>query len=274
MWWVSALGYALATEPAEVTVGTFGAVGDRLLSAQITRIVVHPEFERYWLVGDSGEMVAEVTRDDGAHQGLCSVAGRTLFPRPELVEGRVGRLALEPLCEWMAAGVGEVAVVEASAPTGATPAGRSPGVRPAAVVHATGSCGTQVGLLLGLASAGIPVSGICVSRPKDDQETRLKALLARIVTELQLDAKLAGLAIEADDRFIGPGYGQPSPGMVEAVRLAAEYEGLFLDPVYTGKGFAGLVQRIREGRYRKDEAVVFVHTGGLPGLFVYDEAFA
>ena len=148
------------------------------------------------------------------------------------------------------------------------------GIRPAAVVHATGSCGTQVGLLLGLASAGIPVSGICVSRPKDDQETRLKALLARTVTELQLDVKLAALAVEADDRFIGPGYGQPSPAMVEAVRLAAECEGLFLDPVYTGKGFAGLVQRIREGRYRKDEAVVFVHTGGLPGLFVYDEAFA
>ncbi len=147
------------------------------------------------------------------------------------------------------------------------------GIRPAAVVHATGSCGTQVGLLLGLASAGIPVTGVCVSRPKDDQEARVKALLARTVTELQLDARLATLAVEADDRFIGPGYGQPSPGMVEAVRLAAECEGLFLDPVYTGKGFAGLVQRIREGRYRKDEAVAFVHTGGLPGLFVYDEAF-
>lgn len=148
------------------------------------------------------------------------------------------------------------------------------GIRPAAVVHATGSCGTQVGLLLGLAAAGVPVTGICVSRPRDDQEARVKALLTRTVTELQLDAKLAALMVEADDRFIGPGYGQPTPGMIEAVRLAAECEGLFLDPVYTGKGFAGLVQRIREGRYRKDEAVVFVHTGGLPGLFVYDEAFA
>jgi D-cysteine desulfhydrase family pyridoxal phosphate-dependent enzyme len=148
------------------------------------------------------------------------------------------------------------------------------GLRPAAVVHATGSCGTQVGLLLGLAAAGIPVTGVCVSRPRDDQEARVKALLARTVAELQLDARLGTLAVEADDRFIGPGYGQPTPGMVEAVRLAARYEGLFLDPVYTGKGFAGLVQRIREGRWRKDEAVVFVHTGGLPGLFVYDEAFA
>ncbi len=158
MWWVSALGYALATEPAEVTVGTFGAVGDRLLSAQITRIVVHPEFERYWLVGDSGEMVAEVTRDDGAHQGLCSVAGRTLFPRPELVEGRVGRLALEPLCEWMAAGVGEVAVVEASAPTGATPAGRSPGVRPAAVVSAMEPAPVSRGFVAVMAVAALALA--------------------------------------------------------------------------------------------------------------------
>ena len=147
-------------------------------------------------------------------------------------------------------------------------------IRPAAVVHATGSSGTQVGLLLGLAAAGIPVTGVTVRRAKADQEARVKALLERTVTELQLDARLALRPVEADDRFTGPGYGQPSPGMVEAVRLAAECEGLFLDPVYTGKGFAGLVQRIREGRYRKDEAVVFVHTGGLPGLFVYDEAFA
>ncbi len=147
------------------------------------------------------------------------------------------------------------------------------GLRPAEVVHATGSCGTQVGLLLGLAAAGIPVTGITVRRKKDDQEARVKALLVRTVSELQLDARLGDLAVEADDRFTGPGYGQPSPGMVEAVRLAAECEGLFLDPVYSGKGFAGLIQRIREGRYRKDDSVVFVHTGGLPGLFVYDEAF-
>jgi D-cysteine desulfhydrase family pyridoxal phosphate-dependent enzyme len=150
---------------------------------------------------------------------------------------------------------------------------QSLGIRPAAVVHATGSCGTQVGLLLGLAAAGVPVHGVCVSRPKADQEARVKALLSRTVAEFQLPSKLGDLAVEADDRFVGPGYGQPSPGMVEAVRLAAECEGLFLDPVYTGKGFAGLIHRIREGRYRRDEAVVFVHTGGLPGLFVYEEAF-
>lgn len=148
------------------------------------------------------------------------------------------------------------------------------GIRPSAVVHATGSNGTQVGLLLGLAASGIPVTGVTVRRTKADQEARVKALLDRTVTELQLDPRLTDCVVEADDRFVGPGYGQPSPGMVEAVRLAAECEGLFLDPVYTGKGFAGLIQRIREGRYRKDESVVFVHTGGLPGLFVYDEAFA
>ncbi len=122
MWWVLALGYALATEPAEVTAGTLGAVGDRLSSGQITRVVMHPEFERYWLVGDSGEMVAELTRDDGVHQGLCSVAGRTLFPRPELVEGKVGRIALEPLCGRMTAGVvGAPAAAQAPEAAGQAP---------------------------------------------------------------------------------------------------------------------------------------------------------
>lgn len=148
------------------------------------------------------------------------------------------------------------------------------GIRPAEVLFATGSGGTQVGLMLGLAAVGTRVTGICVSRPKEVQLGRMRPLLDRTVSELQLDARLAKIEIDIDDRFIGPGYGQPSPAMVEAVRLAAECEGLFLDPVYTGKGFAGLIQRIREGRYRKDDSVVFVHTGGLPGLFVYDEAFA
>ncbi|MSQ03217.1 MAG: hypothetical protein EXR71_15225 [Myxococcales bacterium] len=119
MWWVFAVGHTLASEPVEVASGTLGAVGDRLAGAQITRIVRHPEFERYWLVGDSGEMVAELTRDDGVHAGLCSAAGRTLFPRPELVEGKVGRIALEPLCERMTAGVVDVAVAEAVVPEGA-----------------------------------------------------------------------------------------------------------------------------------------------------------
>jgi L-cysteate sulfo-lyase len=147
------------------------------------------------------------------------------------------------------------------------------GIRPKGVVHATGSSGTQVGLLLGLAASGIPVTGICVSRKKEELEARVTDLLVRTVAELQLDPKLASLKVEADDRFIGPGYGQPSPAMVEAVRLAAECEGLFLDPVYSGKGMAGLIGQIREGRYGRDDSVVFVHTGGLPGLFVYDEAF-
>ena len=80
--------------------------------------------------------------------------------------------------------------------------------------------------------------------------------------------------ILADGRARGPGYGIPTEAMVEAVRLMAETEGLLLDPVYSGKAFAGLLRDIREGAYRPGDAVLFLMTGGVPGLFAYRSVFA
>jgi L-cysteate sulfo-lyase len=79
--------------------------------------------------------------------------------------------------------------------------------------------------------------------------------------------------VGADCDHVGPGYGLPTPGMVEAVTLAARTEGLLLDPVYTGKGLAGLIDRVRKGHFRKDENVVFLHTGGSAALFGYPRDF-
>ena len=76
------------------------------------------------------------------------------------------------------------------------------------------------------------------------------------------------------DRWVGPGYSLPTPAMVAAVRLLAATEGVLLDPVYTGKAMAGLIDLIREGHFRKGERVVFIHTGGSPALFAYRDVLA
>ena len=79
--------------------------------------------------------------------------------------------------------------------------------------------------------------------------------------------------VVADDRFIGGGYGVPTDGMVEAVTMLARTEGILADPVYTGKGLAGLLDMVRNGRFGSDEDVIFVHTGGSAGLFGYVPTF-
>lgn len=79
--------------------------------------------------------------------------------------------------------------------------------------------------------------------------------------------------IVVTDGQLGDGYGVPTEAMFEAVQLIARLEGLLLDPVYSGKAFAGLIAAIREGEWRNKEPVLFIMTGGLPGLFAYEPAF-
>lgn len=150
------------------------------------------------------------------------------------------------------------------------------GLRIDRVVHATGSAGTQAGLVTGLAgsNSGIPVLGIGVRAPRAKQEENVYALAQRTA-----DSVGAGNAVSRDDvvancDYVGEGYGIPTDGMVEAVGLLARLEGILLDPVYSGKGMAGLIDLIRRGHFRDDENVVFLHTGGSVALFGYPDAFA
>ncbi len=89
---------AFAGDVREVEAGTWCSRGERLGGASVSRVEVHPEFERCWLTAEDGAMVAEIVPSDGVHEGQCEGGGHTLFPRPELVEGAVGRIPLEPLC--------------------------------------------------------------------------------------------------------------------------------------------------------------------------------
>ena len=144
-----------------------------------------------------------------------------------------------------------------------------------AVVHATGSCGTQAGLVVGFEgmNSGIPVLGIGVRAAREAQETNVFKLAGQTWEKIGLRGELRREAVQADCDYVGAGYGRPTSGMIEAVTLLAQYEGILLDPVYSGKGMAGLVDLIRKGHFRRGQNVVFVHTGGSVGLFAYRDAF-
>lgn len=150
------------------------------------------------------------------------------------------------------------------------------GVRIDHVVHATGSTGTQAGLVVGLraSNSGIPVYGISVRAPKDKQEENVWRLVQATVDYMGLPASSVERAdVVANSDYVGDGYGIPTESMIEAVRLTAQQEAILLDPVYSGKGMAGLIALIRAGHFRKDENVVFVHTGGAVGLYGYRQIF-
>jgi D-cysteine desulfhydrase len=129
------------------------------------------------------------------------------------------------------------------------------------IVCASGSAGTHAGLLVGLQgrSAGIPLTGVNVRRPRAEQEANVHALASATADLLGLAAGIDRAAVTALDEWVGPGYSLPSPEMVEAVRMVARVEGLLLDPVYTGKAMAGLIGLIRRGAFGKDEAVLFAY---------------
>jgi len=142
------------------------------------------------------------------------------------------------------------------------------------IVCASGSAGTQAGLVAGLVgcNAGIPLVGINVSRPKGTQEELVYGLARSTGDRLGLVAPVPREAVTCFGDYVGPGYSLPTPGMAEAVRMAARTEGILLDPVYTGKAMAGLIDLVRKGFFKKGSRVLFVHTGGSPALHVYREA--
>ncbi|WP_323640489.1 D-cysteine desulfhydrase [Pectobacterium polonicum] len=143
------------------------------------------------------------------------------------------------------------------------------------IVHATGSTGTQAGLVNGLVATNsqIPLLGISVRAPKAKQEENVYALAQRTWQLLGIPGELPRSAVQVNSDYVGKGYGIPTEGTLEALRLLAQLEGILLDPVYSGKGMAGLIDLIRQGHFRADENIVFIHTGGSAGLFGYRQLF-
>jgi L-cysteate sulfo-lyase len=144
------------------------------------------------------------------------------------------------------------------------------------IVTATGSAGTQAGLVAGLGAtnARIPVLGFGVRAPREKQEANVFDLACRTAEKLGCPGVVAREDVVADCDYVGQGYGIPREDTLEAVRMFAELEGILLDPVHTGKAAAGLIDYCRKGRFAKGERVVFLHTGGAAALFGYDAALA
>jgi L-cysteate sulfo-lyase len=141
------------------------------------------------------------------------------------------------------------------------------------VVHATGSAGTQAGLVTGLCGirAAIPVLGIGVRHPKPKQEDIVYNLAASTCDFLGIEEAVSRGDVVANTDYVGEGYGVPAPDTLDAIDRLAKLEGILLDPVYSGKGMAGLIDLIQKGEFSQDENVVFLHTGGSAALFGYPE---
>ena len=143
------------------------------------------------------------------------------------------------------------------------------------IVVATGSCTTHAGIVTGLEALGRreQVVGITISLSGDEATATVRQK-ARETAEL-LDMPVGSLdeRVVVKTEYLGPGYGEPTEGMIEAVKLTAQMEGILLDPVYTGKAMAGLIDLVRHGFFQPSQNVVFWHTGGTPALFPYESLF-
>jgi D-cysteine desulfhydrase len=141
------------------------------------------------------------------------------------------------------------------------------------VVCASGSAGTQAGLITGLygCNANIPVLGMNVAQEKEAQEELVYDLVRETARRVGIQGRLPREAVTCFDAYVGPGYSLPTPEMAKAVRLLARTESILLDPVYTGKAMAGLIDLSRKSYFEKESNVLFIHTGGIPALYVYEE---
>jgi L-cysteate sulfo-lyase len=144
------------------------------------------------------------------------------------------------------------------------------------VVHGTGSAGTQSGLVAGLTAldSDIQVYGVSVRLDAEAQVDKVHKLAAETAEIIGLQGGVPRERVVVNGDYVGPGYGLPAPGTIEAIRLAARTEALLLDPVYTGKAMAGLIDLVRQCVFTADHTVLFLHTGGGAALFGYEWAFA
>ena len=140
-----------------------------------------------------------------------------------------------------------------------------------AVVCASGSGLTHAGTLTGMRAIGetMPLHGICVRRDASLQRPRVAKRAAELAEMIDRPAAFDASDVDVSDAVFAPGYGKLNDAVIEAISMAARYEALLLDPVYTGKAMAGLIAHVRSGRIAAGSRVLFLHTGGLPGIFAY-----
>ena len=122
-------------------------------------------------------------------------------------------------------------------------------------------------------NAQLPLLGIGVRAPKEKQEENVFRLAQATARKIGAPDAVRREDVVANTDYVGEGYGIPTEGGLEAIAMFAQLEGILLDPVYSAKGAAGLIDLIRKGQFKKGERLVFLHTGGAAALFGYDAAF-
>ena len=144
------------------------------------------------------------------------------------------------------------------------------------IVLATGSAGTQAGLIAGLRAIGsnISVTGICVNYPAPEMSALVLKQAQAVSRLIDSGVSICDEDIICNGAYLGEGYGVPSVEGIQAISILAKLEGILLDPVYTSKAMSGMIDLIKRNYISKDETILFLHTGGTPGLFAYTEDLA
>lgn len=141
------------------------------------------------------------------------------------------------------------------------------------IVTPSGSAGTHAGLITGLKgnNVHIPLTGISVNRNQEVQTNAVYDLALKTCEKLEIENPVQREDIIVFDDYVGAGYSIPTESMIDAVKLLAKTEGILTDPVYTGKTLDGMLSLIKKGYFKDAERILFVHTGGSPALFAYEE---
>lgn len=144
------------------------------------------------------------------------------------------------------------------------------------IVFASSSGGTQAGLVLGAKAYGFrgQILGISVDHNAQSLQTQVAALATATATHLGLGTLSVADQVEVNDDYLGGGYAVMGETEIEAIRLMGQFEGILLDPVYTGRAMGGLIDLIRWGAFNRGHKVLFWHTGGMPALFAYADKLA
>jgi L-cysteate sulfo-lyase len=212
------------------------------------------------LLGAQVHLLPPGTDRDGALRRMASAlkkSGRTPYVIPSGGSNATGALGYVACAEEL----------EAQADTD--------GERIDYLVHATGSGGTQAGLIAGFQAIASQtgVLGVDITAHAADLRGKVSAIAKDTLARLGGGDRFSKDALQIVEGYAGGAYGMPTEEMRAAVRLVARLEGLILDPVYAGKAMAGLIDLVAKGRFKDDQTVVFLHTGGMPGLFAYNDYF-
>jgi D-cysteine desulfhydrase family pyridoxal phosphate-dependent enzyme len=214
---------------------------DYLYGAEVRFV---PSVDPMLAVGEDEAVVADVVENEARH-------GRKAYVIPVGGSSAVGALGY---VEGTAELLGQLQAMQ---------------VQPSRLYYASGSRGTQAGLTLGakLYDAPYQLWGVAVSAGEPEKIERARKAANDAAALKGVATRVERSDLFTDQAYIGEGYGIPTPEALEAIRLLASTEAILLDPTYTSKAMAALIQHVRRGEISPGETVVFLHTGGFPALF-------